>query len=329
MKRFLAIALAASVSLVMAGSASAASGGTFAKAPNAYAAGDAANGIGISRHNLGGFGKHVISAETTEICIFCHTPHHTNQTDGIGPLWNRKSDQLTTFTAYGDTIGGSSIGTVLGPSLACLSCHDGVTTFDNLVNRPGKDLGSTANTWTFSEGGTDYLALTNLTTLPGYDDIPGDASTGDYALRHSGRLDIGGNGPNALAAGSGLSDDHPVGVAYAAVPTVASLRPTSTVISSIDLAYDLNATSIGSVDMTQNLWAVAGFISDTATIADLLRGGNVECGSCHDPHFSNASWEEVETTWTSTGDIYEGNGLFLRRVQGNSGSGVCRTCHEK
>jgi hypothetical protein len=324
MKRFLAIALAASVSLLMAGSASAAAGGTYASTDGSgYAAGDAANGVGSSRHNLGGFGRHIIAAETTEICIFCHTPHHTNQTDGIGPLWNRNSDQLTTFTAYGDTIGGSSIGTVLGPSLACLSCHDGVTTFDNLVNRPGKDLGSVKGSWSFAEDGTDYLSLSNLTTVPGFVD------DGEYGLRHSGRLDIGGNGDNCLGCGSGLSDDHPVGVAYPAVPTVASLRPSSTVISTIDLSYDLNATSIGDVDMTQNLWAVAGFISDSATIADLLRGGNVECGSCHDPHFSNGSWTEVETTWTGDGDIYEGNGLFLRRVQGNSGSGVCRTCHEK
>ncbi|MBE9529368.1 MAG: hypothetical protein IME99_09035, partial [Proteobacteria bacterium] len=263
---------------------------------------------------LGGFGEHVVTPNTTEICIFCHTPHHTN-TD-MAPIWNRNS-QSGTFTAYGDTIGGSSITTVLGPSLACLSCHDGVTTFDNIVNRPGKDVKGTSvqGSWVFTEGGVDYITATGAD---------------GYQLSHSGRLDIGGGSTHALNAGSGLSDDHPVGVAYAG-GTKASLRAAATVLSTIDLANDLLASATdgsaaNNVNMSTNLWSVAGFISDTATIADLLRGGNVECGSCHDPHFNNKSWEEVESTF---GTAYDGNGLFLRRVQGNSGSGVCRTCHEK
>jgi hypothetical protein len=232
------------------------------------------------------------------------------------PLWNRNITS-TTFTAYGDTIGGSSITTVLGPSLACLSCHDGVTTFDNLVNKPGKDLG-TSGGWNFQVNGVDYI-----TAFSGF-------GVTDYALQHSGRLDIGGGSVNAINAGAGLSDDHPVGVVYSG-GTKASLRATSTVISTINLYSDLAASATdGSapygVNMSSNLWSVAGFISDMATIENLLRGGNVECGSCHDPHFNNKSWQEVESTWGST---LESNGLFLRRVQGNSGSGVCRTCHEK
>jgi len=76
---------------------------------------------------------------------------------------------------------------------------------------------------------------------------------------------------------------------------------------------------------------VNGFIDNgSARISDLLRNGKVECSSCHDPHFSNRSWDEVEGAGG-----YEGltenrmDGLFLRRVGGNTGSGVCRTCHNK
>ena len=100
-----------------------------------YQAGDVASGIGGSRHNLGAFGRVLRTGSTTEICIFCHTPHQSSSSEA--PLWNRSSP-VEAFTAYGTTAAGSNITTVGGPSLACLSCHDGVTTFDNIVNSPGK-----------------------------------------------------------------------------------------------------------------------------------------------------------------------------------------------
>jgi hypothetical protein len=136
--------------------------------------------------------------------------------------------------------------------------------------------------------------------------------------------------------GPNLSDDHPVSIAYNG--TAAGLRPTDTVIASIDLTSDLavsaNAAFNGS--LAQNRWAVRGFISDTAKIADLLRDGKVECSSCHDPHFNNLSWDEAEATWVDAQTDWCGNvgetcsdGNFLRRVGGNTGSGLCRTCHNK
>lgn len=90
-------------------------------------------------------------------------------------------------------------------------------------------------------------------------------------------------------------------------------------------------------NLAQNRWAVKGFISDTATISDLLRNGKVECSSCHDPHFRNLSWDEAEPTWSDEGGLITyctagedcSDGNFLRRIGGNTGSGVCRTCHEK
>ena len=84
-------------------------------------------------------------------------------------------------------------------------------------------------------------------------------------------------------------------------------------------------------NLTKNLWAVKGFVSSTATIADLLRSSKVECSSCHDPHFNNKSWQEIDSTYNADTAVQEeeSNGLFLRRVGGNTGSGLCRTCHEK
>lgn len=299
MKRFLTAALVASMGLFAAGSAS---------AVDTYTAGEAANGIGNSRHNLGSLGEHIVAGNnTSEICIFCHTPHHTNTANNLKPLWNRGTSAPTAFTAYGTTLGGNTIAnTDIGStSLACLSCHDGVTTFDNIVNTPGKagviTVGGVA-TGTGSDRGYSFW----------------DAAVSNYVsdFMTSSRLNIG----------TDLSNDHPVSVTYSS--SVASLRPTTTVLNNIDLKAEL-ATSANTFDngnLNSNLWAIKGYISSTATIADLLRTNKVECSSCHDPHFNNKSWNEVDSTW---GSEFESNGLFLRRVGGNSGSGVCRTCHNK
>ena len=295
MKRFLTLALAvASVGFIAVGTAS---------AVDTYADGDAANGIGNSRHNLGNLGEHIRTNSTSEICVFCHTPHHTNTANNLKPLWNRGTSAPASFTAYGTTLGGSSIaGSDIGStSLACLSCHDGVTTFDNLVNAPGKSgvvNGGSDRGWSFSDVG---------------------APASDFMT--SSRLNIGLN----------LSNDHPVSVAYNA--SVAGLRPTNTVIAAINLTAELADSSVtfDNGNLMSNLWAVKGYVNSAATIADLLRSSKVECSSCHDPHFNNKSWNEIDATYAAVASEQEpeNNGLFLRRVGGNSGSGLCRTCHNK
>ena len=125
---------------------------------------------------------------TTEICVFCHTPHHTNTTNNLKPLWNRGTQAPASFTAYGSTMAGNSVASsdIGSTSLACLSCHDGTTTFDNLVNAPGKSgvtNGGADRGWTFWDAA-----------------VPGVVS--DFMT--SSRLNIGLN----------LSNDHPVSITY-------------------------------------------------------------------------------------------------------------------
>lgn len=319
MKRFLAIALAATVGFfTYTGTASALS-------VDDYQAGDAANGIGGSRHNLGAYGAHIITDGTTEICVFCHAPHHGNP--DTGPLWNREN-AAASYTAYGSTIAGTGVGQPGGATLACLSCHDGITTFDTLINAPGKGNGlngnnklATDNNWSFTEDGgsvTDYLTSTRLAIGSSY--------------QADGSIDVTGDVVT-------LTDDHPVSVAY--TPGNASLRNKTAPLAqntgnnsmdSIDLLDGLNSSAAGGYggNLGQNRWAIAGTISDSGTISDLLRGtsDNVECSSCHDPHFSNKSWDETDATWGAGGED-DSDGLFLRRVGGNTGSGLCRTCHNK
>src|SRR3990170_2959343 len=191
MKRFLLtglLVLAASFFIkadVYAGTYIPGSGDTYSD----YVDGEAANGIGASRHNLGAWGYYVNTGSTTEICVFCHTPHHSN-TDAK-PMWNKGGTDVT-FKAYdtdGTTIGGTTTGVSIY-SAACLTCHDGTTSFDNIVNAPGKGgvIAAGANMgWTFTEFTTGVMT--------------------------SKRLNIGDYG-TAYNVGDGLSNDHPIGVDY-------------------------------------------------------------------------------------------------------------------
>ena len=300
MKRFLTLALGLGLVFGVAATSNALTPSDF---PNDVAAG----GIAGSRHNLGAYGVHFRADNadgnggTTEICVFCHTPHHGGS---HAPLW-AKGTQSTTYTAYGTTVAGTFVADsdIGGVTLACLSCHDGVNTIDTLVNAPGKGNDGANNTnridmnWTFTEDGNTVSDIIGST-----------------------RLNIG----------TDLSNDHPISIAYQV--NKASLRPTNTVISLLHMTTDVFTAGMNdetdSATTTANRWAVKGYINSGATIDDLLRGDarRVECSSCHDPHFSNKTWEEVESTW---GGEVHGDGMFLRRVGGNSVSGVCRTCHNK
>jgi hypothetical protein len=158
-----------------------------------------------------------------------------------------------------------------------------------------------------------------------------------------------GMGDNAYNVGAGLSNDHPIGIVYYGAEDTAtakaSLRNQNTVISGINLTAGINETTATTAAITaaytnlgSNLWAIGGFIDGPASGAEinmLLRDGKVECSSCHDPHFSNHSWDEYDGAldgedeeWNE-GDDSESDGLFLRRVGGNTGSAICRTCHNK
>ena len=330
MKKLLTLAVGLGLVFTIAGTASAISN------PSNWSDGSLANGVVNSRHNLGSTGAHFQTTNantadaqandltggggTSEVCIFCHTPHHgaTN-----APLWNKGSGAAATYTTYGSTVGGSSISTVGAATLACLSCHDGVNTFDVLVNWPGKgsagsndSAGTTDMGWVFYEGGKT------------------DAEDGQMGMS---MMTI------RLNLGTDLTNDHPVSVDFMGAVSSsdytgsrASLRASTTVISTITMTSD--AFSVADFDNTDsattgtNIWAVGGYVDADATITDILRSGKVECSSCHDPHFKNQSWNETAATW-GDGSFDEGSkkmdGLFLRRVGGNSLSGVCRTCHAK
>src|SRR3989304_6247222 len=117
-----------------------------------------------TKHNLssiGPAGRAVFTQQTTEICIFCHTPHGAvgdEEAAGLNaPLWNRRLstaryilyDQVwsTSFEAY-ETKPKPNAPT--GYSRLCLSCHDGTIALGTVINPPG----SGTSTWNPYSPGT-------------------------------------------------------------------------------------------------------------------------------------------------------------------------------
>ncbi len=80
-------------------------------------------GLAASPHD---FSSAVANTETVGLCTFCHTPHRAISTRLI---WNHKLSSNNYTWDETTTMGGTdlptNIQTWVGPTRACLSCHDG------------------------------------------------------------------------------------------------------------------------------------------------------------------------------------------------------------
>jgi predicted CXXCH cytochrome family protein len=83
-----------------------------------------------SNHDLSGKGY-----GTTQICIFCHTPHNALTTAGA-PLWNHTASTAT-YTVYASPTMNATVGQPGTSSKLCLSCHDGTVAVDSYGGRTG------------------------------------------------------------------------------------------------------------------------------------------------------------------------------------------------
>ncbi|MEW6109621.1 MAG: cytochrome c3 family protein [Nitrospirota bacterium] len=157
-----------------------------------------------SKHDLSSLtGAGIFQAtDEDEICIFCHTPHNAIVQDSSGnrlPLWNRSiSRNESGFTVYSSSTLNATVGQPSGVSLLCMSCHDGVTAINSLIN----------------------FGQTNPITMNGFDQI-GDVWNPSFP-RFPG-ANIGGATPNAYAYApyggtdsttKRLDDDHPVSFVF-------------------------------------------------------------------------------------------------------------------
>lgn len=272
--------------------------------------------VANSKHDLSSTSSATLkSATITEVCVFCHTPHGADT--GKGPLWNRVSAVTTTPSAiYGSSNStGSMDSTVLATittgSAACLTCHDGATALDAIINTPGSAAGS----YNTANAGTAAFKITSAT---------------------SGTI-IG----SLMGAGTGtdLSDDHPIGVAYGGggfgvaagtttkdadfVLALASGTLAGVQVAKNGAAYAVATTLQTAPVATDKFWLDTQSTPTVRNKADMplfvragfgVVGGQsdlqpaVECGTCHDVH-------------------NPGNGSFLRIA--NTASALCYACHIK
>jgi predicted CXXCH cytochrome family protein len=137
-------------------------------------------GIVGSAHDLQTGPFAVAGQVTTQICVYCHTPHLGTTNNGQYPLWNHTLSTVATYGVYSSTtmnvtptdIGGATIGTA-GVTSLCMSCHDGTVSVANVVKAP-------------RDGSAGNLAPANVIPV---------AST--------------------AYVGTDLTDDHPVNFTYA------------------------------------------------------------------------------------------------------------------
>ena len=237
----------------------------------------AAAQIATTKHNLGtspgGTGVNKFSG-TAEICVFCHTPHGADTSAAV-PLWNRTLPAPASFTTY-DSLGTSTLDGKIAPvgsvSIACLFCHDGVTSMSAVINAPGSgtagDAAWQAGTWTGANQTGGKISAGLITNI-----------------------------------GTDLKNDHPIGIQYGggglknSTPTAATTDPDFKVASTSVIGanrvwwVDTEAAPNGTRQKTDMILytraAAGGYTGQTENEPF------VECASCHDPHTANATFLRI------------------------------------
>ncbi len=258
-----------------------------------------------TKHNLSADGPgttHAAPGGTTEICVFCHTPHGASQQDAGGspvraPLWNRRIPAGATYTPYTSSsldaqyIVDGFDNTPGGSSKLCLSCHDGTLAIGNVnvlngatnVQIPMVNTGTNPTT-----GATGVMP-------------PGEGTTSGFTR----------------FLGTDLRNDHPISVTFNAE---LALRDGELRVPDSSQRWPAGTGSVVGI-------RAPGFkpllpLERTGTAGV----GQVQCATCHDPHLRDDN-------------AAAGNQKFLRtnRFQeappapGFSAATdiICLSCHDK
>lgn len=181
--------------------------GVFALSLQAQTPTVPATGVVGTAHDLSATGLHK-QTDYTQVCKFCHSPHGANSGAAqLVPLWGHKNTTAT-FTMYGTpgsaTNPNSQLKTTTidaqpsGPSLACLSCHDGTVAVNARYSTVRPNYGNFNTT-------ADNAADFNVSVV-------GGKTYGTLKTHTVGAPTLDANG-NVTAQGD-LSTVHPIGVKY-------------------------------------------------------------------------------------------------------------------
>lgn len=315
--------------------------------------------VSRTKHNLSS--NPDINAEgTTEICVFCHTPHGANSmATGHAPLWNRLLPDDSSYDIYNspnfDAQDLTGTRRPKGVSLACLSCHDGSIAFDSLINAPGSggfipgNLGTGRGPGTSAPGINFFgggIVESNSTFSEGLRDSVEVEKTPESPF--SGGLHDLVHGPGAGVEGAqpfpnlglDLRDDHPIGMEI----------PCATDGQFKEICNDLTTSKLdGGTDGTN-----VAFISRTGSAQPLIwpiekrdrlraypstdQPGRyyIECASCHNPHAPRVSFLRlpsgvpglVTTNLSPSDSLGNPTGKIWGQIP-NAGSALCLSCHNK
>jgi hypothetical protein len=277
-----------------------------------------------TKHNLGSTnsipGGNSFSG-TTEVCVFCHTPHGSNldvSENNVtnpatpAPIWNRFYSNPNGYTTY-DSLGTTSLDALAAPtgsvSLACLSCHDGTQAMNIMINTPGSGTTNTlAGTW--SGAAATATPVGSLATPGKFTYIGVDLSND-----HPVSIQFGGGGiTDANASTAGSVGSEVTKDPYFAQPSGNStpVPRSGSLIGQVGNRIKANGVRTWWVEAN----GIPGQQKDDLPLYSrnevTVPGGNqpfVECASCHDPHSNNTT--------------------FLRHAGGNENSATCLTCHIK
>jgi predicted CXXCH cytochrome family protein len=156
------------------------------------------------------YAKDPAQGGTTEICIFCHTPHSGNTE---APLWNRAASTANYVPYTSDVLvelgywpaEDPRTGVPHSKTRICLSCHDGTIALGSVVNMPNNISSTYTEIQMFGNSNIQKSS-------PGYIDID---MRGDHpvAIKHDWNKDKELVTGSAVAGGVRLYKDNGAGVA--------------------------------------------------------------------------------------------------------------------
>jgi predicted CXXCH cytochrome family protein len=81
--------------------------------------------------------------DTSQVCVYCHTPHQAAVAGSQQPLWNHSMSSTATYGTYTSPtlnatiteLGGATAGNQ-SVSLLCMGCHDNTVALNTLIKTP-------------------------------------------------------------------------------------------------------------------------------------------------------------------------------------------------